>query len=666
MHTKLTIAIFSILLLVLDAPLLANELAGQTSEILNWTDADKKAAALAAKKVQDDLNAAIKAGRKEFQVPPGNYLNWDKTLAALTIAGAKDMHIDATGSVFYKEGRGAAVLFESSARCEVKGLTVDMFLPPFIQGEVSEIIKATKPDAADQIILTLEKGYIPANLATRQNNIGRGFLADANGTIYPMPAVFGVLYGADNAPGKWTWIYKRSSPEERGPQLGDSVALHMPGGGGGIIVNNCDSMRFYDATVYSSGIFCVWESGQRSPGGNYYKRLKIIKRPGTSRLGAGAKDGFHSMSQARGPTIEDSEISRVCDDGMNIHGFINVVVKKLADDKYVLAGLYGRDYDIGTELLLLGDTTMKPLTRCKVVAWEPFNQTEGLKLYGEMQKYFLKKHASSLRGTIEPFFGVVTLDEKVNLDIGDQASSKAFDGNGVTVRNLYMHDHCNRGLLLRASNALIENCRFENIMWGGVYISSSLVTYLEGGVPDNVRITGNTFTNCSSRTFFAKSPILWGSCASLSILGSGPPKKTEEFMTAGVNRYYSNIEVKGNTFVDSPGLPILIANVDNAKVYDNVFVRPFQDEKNLPGYNLTAGNKLERKFTPAISDVSDDLMKNPIYAILLISSSNVQVYDNRLQDAPAWVKGVLGIGPWCNGIELKKAEVKQNTGTYGK
>lgn len=44
--------------------------------VLSWTDAERQAASNAARKLQADLEEAIRAKASDFRIPPGDYTEW--------------------------------------------------------------------------------------------------------------------------------------------------------------------------------------------------------------------------------------------------------------------------------------------------------------------------------------------------------------------------------------------------------------------------------------------------------------------------------------------------------------------------------------------------------------------------------------------------------------
>ena len=85
--------------------------------------------------VQQHISAAVIAQRQLVTVPPGTYVFSD---AALTIAGATNLVIDATGVTFvFYLGHGVSI--SNCHNLTVKGLTLDSDPPNYAQGVVTSL-----------------------------------------------------------------------------------------------------------------------------------------------------------------------------------------------------------------------------------------------------------------------------------------------------------------------------------------------------------------------------------------------------------------------------------------------------------------------------------------------------------------------------------------------
>ncbi|MEY4300540.1 MAG: hypothetical protein RIR25_1776 [Verrucomicrobiota bacterium] len=625
--------------------------------ILSWTDAERQVASDAARKLQADLDEAIRAKAPDFRIPPGDYTDWKKPgqsghLSVLSIMGAENMRIDATGVTFWTSGNTPtqAAVFDGCKNVVVTGLTTDMIQSPFVQGVVSRIIPGGCPPGNDKIIIDLEKGFSKV-----ARGIGRTWQMRRDGRVTAYVEKMALMADATLPSGQGAWLCLGSAAGA--VELGDRLSVHDMNGSGGVVVRNCGGMTFTDLTVFSSGSYCVWEAGTRAPGGNTYKRMRIIPRPGSTRIGVGVVDNFHSYNQHQGPTLIDCEIARSLDDGMNIHGFINVVVGVLPDGRHVLASIAGRDYDVGTELILRQAPAMKSLGVAKVTAWESFDQAEGLKLYKTMQQRYKQEFGTPIRDVMEPEFNVVSFDRQTELAVLDMAISQEYVGRGARISNLSIHDGCNRGLKLGAPDSVVEGSRFENIPYGGLALETGLTEFLEGGVPNHVKILNNSFVNCGARTFghdFADGAI-WAVWGSITVSPALPPFYQYAFLHLTPHILYEDIEIRGNRIIDTQGLPIFIANSRGVTVADNEIIRPFQARpEKLRFLNLTRPGVIEGKFAPPVPSELAPVLREPFYGIFISASDEVTLTGNRVKEAPPVFKGLHGEGPWNGTIRAQQ------------
>lgn len=122
------------------------------------------------------------------------------------------------------------------------------------------------------------------------------------------------------------------------PRLGIMAGTGLPGGRA-YLVTNGTAVTTEDVNVLGAASEAVVEAG--GLGGNVYRRIAVT-RPGAESgapqpylLSANA-DGFHSSEVVRGPTLVDSTIAYTCDDILNIHGKVDLVLGAAADGRSLL------------------------------------------------------------------------------------------------------------------------------------------------------------------------------------------------------------------------------------------------------------------------------------------------------------------------------------------
>ncbi len=59
---------------------------------------------------------------------------------------------------------------------------------------------------------------------------------------------------------------------------------------------------------------------------------------------------------------------------------------------------------------------------------------------------------------------------------------------------------------------------------------------------------------------------------------------------------------------------------------------------------------IETKFAPPVAPEMLPLLREPFYGIFVSASEDVTLTGNRVEEAPAHFKGLLGVGPWNTNI----------------
>lgn len=610
-------------------------------EIAAWTASDRETAREKADCLRTDLQTALAAGAKTIVIPKDNYL-FQQPLSFSNLDG---VHIQGSGATLWTVGSGR-LEFSNCVNCVAEDLIVDRLQYPFIQGVVSEIVSGGSATGGDRIVLDLEPGSMPAE---NKGRIGRTLCRSARtGKYYYRPQGYGVDRTSQKQLGQWIWQTFPHKVDSQAPrmEIGDRISMHtsVPGFAG-LHVFNCGSMHFKDISVYSAPGFQVFERGVRSPGGNTYTRVKIIPRPGSTRLSTSTMDGFHSYNQRIGPTLIDCEIAGTYDDGMNIHGFMNVIVQKISDTEFLLCSQFGRDYEVGTELSFYKKPTMKAQAKPLVVSFDSVSFEDGDALMASAVEYYRSNYQLKLRRSGPDMeFYKVTVDRPVEAEAFDMAVSSDYCGRGAHIQGLYMHDGCNRGVLIKAPNAVVEDCRFENTFFGALYVTGELGP-IEADFPDHVIIRNNRFVGCSY--YSLRTPDhLYSSISPLTVLASVAPKSEMAFLHIVPELFFQGLEIRGNTIENSPGIAMFIANTKGAIIADNTIINPLQGEWLYPQLNLSVGNRLERDYAPQLSDTDIAGAAHPLYGIYVISSEEVKLFGNKFQGMPAAAKGTIGIGPW--------------------
>jgi hypothetical protein len=316
----------------------------------------------------------------------------------------------------------------------------------------------------------------------------------------------------------------------------------------------------------------------------------------------------------------------------------------------VLASEFGRDYDVGTLLTFYAKPTMEGQSQARVVSFEPFDAAAGAALLSNAVSFFQSEYNTPIRagGTSNEFFRVA-LDRAVDAAAFDMAVSPDYCGTGTRINRLYMHDGCNRGALIKAPGAVVENSRFDNIFFGGVYVEGDLGS-LEGDFADDVTIRSNRFVNCACNSIRSASSI-WSSFSPLTVIAGTAPKPQSAYLHIVPGSFFTNLVIVGNVIEDSPGIAMFIANAAGAVISSNTIICPLQQAWLYPNLNLS--NVVERIDAPAINPGTEADMQSPLYGIYLVAGTNIVLQGNTMESAPVGTKGLVGIGPWTSNVQVE-------------
>ncbi len=568
------------------------------------------------------LAAAVDAGSKTFVIPAAVYRFGRRSFE---LKNLREMQIDGQGSTFIFALRGGRVHLESCQNVTVKNLFLDMEHPPFIQGTIRAI------DRANQTIdFSVDDGFLSQYRSGEKS--ARYVIMDPSGrrelplpdapSPPPVELPSGLLRGRP---------VRLFQPGDDCFDVGSKIVVNMRGSGGGVSVKGSSGITLEAVVVYAAGSFAFHESG-RSEGGNVYRRCKLVPRPGSPSIWAGAADAFHSMNQRRGPHLVDCEFSWAFDDLINIHGFINLVIEKRGPDHLLLAGPFERDFDVGDTLKFYRYPDAVPAGEAVVTEIAPAPELSRKEIERRATDFF---RAASSHNPVRSFPGsepsLVKLDRQVDVKDFDLAVSSAYSGRGAVIENCHLHNGHVRGILLKSPDAIIKNCTIEHIHRSGIVLYAEQY-WLEGPFPDNIKIADNALKDCG----FASLPE--GSITTMSAFGVPRGR---------VGHAYNirNIELVGNTITDAPGVAIKLVNADGVLVRNNTVINPL--------CSLAGARRLD--FSGDIQrDVLNDVMRNPYYGIVTISSRNVRSSGNRAEQTPAAWRGMIGAGSWSENIRAEE------------
>lgn len=266
-----------------------------------------------------------------------------------------------------------------------------------------------------------------------------------------------------------------------------------------------DGVRVYAAKA--------WGAERGGYGAHVWKNCYFGPRPGTSQWQGG--EGFMFNATRHGTTLDNVTIRHTTDDTANFHGYWSPVVS--VADNCVTFGKNGetrralpRDLNVGDGVIFFDRNTGAELGCAKVTA-----------IAGD----------------------TVTLDKPAAPFADALAEWPDHECVGWLVQNCDWRDNYQR-LLIQSGPGTVRNCRFTR--WGSAIELNSVFPYVEGGVPRDIRIENNVFTDV------------------------GIAEHTATFQR-GQSPTFRNITIIGNTFNWPAGRAIKLNHAADSVVTNNHF-----------------------------------------------------------------------------------------------
>lgn len=501
--------------------------------------------------LREGILTASKEGRKKIVIPPGVYkIPLSDTGANLEFAGLSDFEIDATGAtLLFQDNTKTSIYFRNCQNVAVRGLTVRNAVIPFTQGAIESI-----EDDRKSFVLKIDDGY-PATLDDSK-------FFDPRTTYYVFDRKTRHLkndtydYGSSGVERVDATHFRVSFGNALGKEVEVGDLTSMRGRGGtGIHSDNCTKMRFENVSVeYASG-FGWFETG--GDGANFYDH--IAAKPGPKPEGAKAEplmsenaDAFHSAGTKVGPTIQNALFTRMPDDGIAIHGEYQMVRQQEGNVLTCMRPWGGLPYAVGDRVGLVAKNGVPGGEAC-VTAVKSLPDSFLPPLETEFPHFRDNR-----------CFFQLTLDQPLAAKEGDVVSNLDHTGSGFVLRGNSIINHRARGLLLKASDGLVENNLVDGSSIAGLVIGPEL-WWGEGNYAHRVTIRGNTFTHCG----YATTGPWSDQAGALTVLGTGDSPDA---------RGHSDITIENNFFVANDGVNVVLDGLENSSFIGNRFLSAQKQE----------------------------------------------------------------------------------------
>jgi hypothetical protein len=342
----------------------------------------------------------------------------------------------------------------------------------------------------------------------------------------------------------------RRDPARPLERVGDVVVVsnhYAPGGAAplAVLIGNCVRLTVEDVRIWSASHIAVFEGGCEDV---VYRRVTIDRCPpendyrprAVPRYRSANRDGFHLLGNRGRTVLEDCTARFMDDDGVNVHGAAQLITACEGTRLRILDKHGARVVHPGDRVELIGFDGQR-LGPANIVAIEKTDPPT------ETEKTFYETYMPTMLAPSRAW--TVTLDRAPEAGLGSLIYPADRVGNQCVIRNSRFGYGRSRGIVLRGSQARIENCVIEGNWQKGVMITGELCS-LEGGFPTNVVITGNRIASLRNEAVDVAYVTPDGAPAPVGLFRDITITRNRlEGATAGVRLIgVDGVVIRGNTF----------------------------------------------------------------------------------------------------------------------
>ena len=520
--------------------------------------------------LQAAIDQAYAQHAPRYVIPPDTYrLTAPPTgKAHLQFTGLQNFEIVATGVTFLLGTRNkGGIDFEKCQNVTFQGATLIHDPLPFSQGTIT----ALAPDGLT-VDVQIATGY-PTDIEDKSffPEIGLS-VYDAATRVYldatwlPHPIV-------KLSPQSFRCVSGRKLSATTGWKVGAAVfwrGATVPD----VNLFDCARMKMLDLTVMNTSGFGFKESG--GAGGNYYHDIHVTYGPkpagATERtLSSSNADGFNSTFTRHGPTVEDFSLEGMNDDGVAIHGRYALVWQAQGAD-VTLGVRLGAPYCAPGDHLRFYDRTGSFVAESMVQAVATAPVIPGLAAPPDLRYYQPPNKIENIQ---------VTLKQPVPAAFGWEVANADAVGSGFVLRRGTVRNNRARGMIIKASDGLIEDCLIDASRKAGIAIHPELPRWNEADYGRNIVIRHNTIRGIALRP----NPDNFEAGA-ITIAAERDGKY------APLPGGFRNIVVENNTFENCDGPNLVVTSAQGVTLRDNHFVHPMWTDPDpasvLPGVDIHA------------------------------------------------------------------------------
>lgn len=445
----------------------------------------------------DYVRSQLEKGVRDIRIPSGTYrldLHQAET-RFLSLKGISNVTLDFASSTLLGSVNTCFFGLSECTNVTIRNVTIDYAPLPFTQAEIVSV------DEKKNWTVRIIDGYpAPSDEAVAQH--GRFWPIQVydrktHDLKNPMRFRDGIAIKRVDAR-----VYRIEGGLDRRGDVGDIAVWSVPETTRKVddnvfSISRCVSCRFENITIYSTPKGCAFaEIDSRA---SAYVNCVLDRCPeaadyetrGLMRLRSGNHDALNARCATVGPTVDSCRFRYHCDDCVNISGYYALVVRQ-----------EGRRLRVAP---FSGVIRIREGESCQLMTYEgacPQNATAvSVRLLGgttkEERKTFESYNLWPMIASWATKAYEIELDREVALPPGSVIISNDRMGNGFAVCNCDFGPNRARGIIVRASDGVIESNRLSGIEGWGVQLAPGF-EWMEGGCSRSVLIRNNVITSCGA------------------------------------------------------------------------------------------------------------------------------------------------------------------------
>ena len=475
---------------------------------------------------------------------PGTYdfVGWDGGSNWL-LEDPSDLLIDGQGSTLIFHGLMTGLMLHGGQRVLIRNVQIDWGEPLAVSGMLTPGSSACDGGLAFQVDATfpIDAGSPPPLLSMSEFNVA----APAWPTT-PFLQAHWAQVPAQKPRYAGGQTYCVGSPQGLASLAAatPAIGISRTNGSNAVYVTGSGNVSFENVTVYASPAesftFYTGQAGFRMSG------CHVIRNAADpARLISSNADGVNFRETLGSCILEDSEFADQGDDGVSMVGQFFDVQPGSTATQLSLEPSNAVTLQAGDTLAVFDAKTFAPLGSAQVTQAVRLLAGDGGVLGSSLT--LASPGIAALAG-----------------DGGMIAAAPNRSSPNFIVRNVYVHDNDERGMLIQTANGLVDRCTVENDL--GVLLLAQNAAFLEGPGASNVTVQNTLLQGCDFMNDATDLACAGGIPAPLSVM--------ELLTPPGLVPSYPNstILLQNNVIAGAPGLGLLVSSATGVQVVGNTIL----------------------------------------------------------------------------------------------